>query len=92
MFGVILYSKINFNFFHFQLSLIDFYFYRYKDPRDQIPAMHKVIDIADRMNFTTGDKISFVWTKYFATWITDEVILHFVHHYLVHYIYETWAI
>lgn len=55
------------------MSYVDFYFKRYKDPRDQIFPMHQVRDIAEQINFTTGDKFATSWSIYFSTWITDEV-------------------
>nr|CAH7737017.1 unnamed protein product [Callosobruchus chinensis] len=57
-----------------KLSVIDFNFHRFENPRDQIPAMHKVRNVAEKANFTTGDREAIVWSKFFATWITDELI------------------
>ncbi|VEN62642.1 unnamed protein product [Callosobruchus maculatus] len=36
--------------------------------------MHKVRTVAEKANFTTGDREAIVWSKFFATWITDELI------------------
>lgn len=55
------------------MSIIDFHFHRFENPRDQIPAMHRIRNIAETGNFTTGDKFATTWSKHFATWITDEV-------------------
>ncbi|XP_018575154.1 protein patched homolog 1 isoform X2 [Anoplophora glabripennis] len=57
-----------------KMSIIDFHFHRFENPRDQIPAMHRVRDLAENANFTTGDKFATTWSKFFATWITDELI------------------
>lgn len=35
--------------------------------------MRKVSDLAERNNFTTGDRRSFVWSISFSAWIPDEV-------------------
>ncbi|XP_057666401.1 protein patched homolog 1-like isoform X1 [Diorhabda carinulata] len=57
-----------------KLSTINFFFRKSEQSSDQISAMHKVRTIAENMNFTTGDKFATVWSKFFATWITDELI------------------
>lgn len=57
-----------------KMSTIDFQFKNFNDPKKQIPAMHKVRDVVTHANFTTGDKFSTVWSKFFSTWITDELI------------------
>ncbi|KAG5871007.1 hypothetical protein JTB14_006974 [Gonioctena quinquepunctata] len=57
-----------------KLASIDFLFKMFKNPRDQIPAMHLVRDIAEKANFTTGERFATVWSKFFSTWITDELI------------------
>lgn len=56
------------------MSIIDFFFLRFKNPRDQIFPMHQVRDIAEKINFTTGDRFATTWSVFFSTWITDEVI------------------
>lgn len=55
------------------MSSIDFTVNKQNDPRDHIKPMHKLRAIAEKTNFTSGDKFSTVWSKYFAMWITDEV-------------------
>lgn len=55
------------------MSIIDFYFRRYFNPRDQIAPMHQVRDIAENINFTSGDKFATTWSVFFSMWITDEV-------------------
>ncbi|CAH0560340.1 unnamed protein product [Brassicogethes aeneus] len=57
-----------------QMSSIEFNFKHFTHPREFIPVMHQVRNIPNTSNFTTGDKFSTVWSKIFATWITDEVI------------------
>nr|XP_023011826.1 Niemann-Pick C1 protein-like [Leptinotarsa decemlineata] len=56
-----------------KLTSFDFHFKKFKNPRDQIPAMHRVREIAENANFTTGDRFATVWSQFFSTWITDEV-------------------
>jgi Niemann-Pick C1 protein len=58
----------------FQMSTVDFHFNQFKGPEEYLPAMHKVQQIAESCNFTTGDKFSTAWSKVFASWITDEVL------------------
>lgn len=55
------------------MSSIDFRFKYFPGPDQYLPAMHKVIGISKNANFTTGDKFATVWSKVFATWVTDEV-------------------
>ncbi|XP_060517935.1 protein patched homolog 3-like isoform X2 [Cylas formicarius] len=57
-----------------KMSTIDFRFKRFPEPEQQIKAMHRVRDIAENIEFTTGDRFATVWSKFFATWITDELI------------------
>lgn len=64
----------NFITFILQMSSIDFRLNRFSGPKEYLPAMHKTVNIAKRNNFTTGDKFATVWSKIFATWVTDEVI------------------
>ncbi|XP_044257240.1 protein patched homolog 1-like isoform X1 [Tribolium madens] len=56
------------------MSSIEFHFNQFRGPEEYLPAMHAVQDIAARSNFSTGDKFITVWSKVFATWITDELI------------------
>jgi Niemann-Pick C1 protein len=56
------------------MSTVDFHFNQFKGPEEYLPAMHKVQQIAESCNFTTGDKFSTAWSKVFASWITDELI------------------
>lgn len=56
------------------MSSIDFRFYYFTGPESYLPAMHKVQDIANEANFTTGDKFATAWSKIFASWVTDEII------------------
>lgn len=56
------------------MSSIDFHFNQFSGPEEYLPAMHTIQDLAVKSNFTTGDKFITVWSKVFATWITDEVI------------------
>jgi AraC-like DNA-binding protein len=56
------------------MSTVDFHFNQFKGPEEYLPAMHKVQQIAESCNFTTGDKFSTAWSKVFASWITDEVL------------------
>ncbi|CAG9766015.1 unnamed protein product [Ceutorhynchus assimilis] len=57
-----------------KMSSIDFNIKRFKDPRLQIAPMHMVQAVAENANFTSGDRFGTVWSKYFAMWITDELI------------------
>ncbi|XP_066250245.1 patched domain-containing protein 3-like [Euwallacea similis] len=57
-----------------KMSSIDFSIIKHKDPREQIIPMHQLRDIAENVNFTSGDKFATVWSKMFAMWITDELI------------------
>ncbi|KAH1013969.1 hypothetical protein HUJ04_002883 [Dendroctonus ponderosae] len=56
------------------MSSIDFNIKKFPDPRQQIVPMHRVQNVAENANFTTGDKFATVWSKFFAMWITDELI------------------
>lgn len=55
------------------MSLVTFKFNLLTGPPAQVSAMHKAIDIAKGVNFTTGDKFSTAWMPVFATWVTNEV-------------------
>ncbi|KAK5643298.1 hypothetical protein RI129_007143 [Pyrocoelia pectoralis] len=56
------------------MSSINFQLRHFDGPKEYLPAMHKAIDIAKNNNFTSGDKFATVWSKIFATWVTDELI------------------
>ncbi|KAL1497076.1 hypothetical protein ABEB36_008097 [Hypothenemus hampei] len=57
-----------------KMSSIDFYIRKQSDPRKHIVPMHKLQSVAENANFTSGDGFATVWSKYFAMWITDELI------------------
>lgn len=57
-----------------KMSSIDFNMKRFSDPRDHIKPMHQIQDVAENANFTTGDRFATTWSKFFAMWITDELI------------------
>ncbi|CAG9837321.1 unnamed protein product [Diabrotica balteata] len=57
-----------------KLSTIDFFFKKSSETQQQISAMYQVRGIAENINFTSGDRFATVWSKFFATWITDELI------------------
>lgn len=56
-----------------QLSIINFRFNIFDGPQQHLPAMRRIRGLADKSNFTTGDRISIAWSKIFSSWITDEV-------------------
>ncbi|KAF2904389.1 hypothetical protein ILUMI_01779 [Ignelater luminosus] len=56
------------------MSSIDFRLNRFSGPKEYLPAMHKTVNIAKQNHFTSGDKFATVWSKIFATWVTDELI------------------
>ncbi|KAF5282163.1 hypothetical protein FQR65_LT02860 [Abscondita terminalis] len=56
------------------MSSINFQLRRFKGPKEYLPAMHSVIDIAKNNNFSSGDGFATAWSKIFATWVTDELI------------------
>ncbi|XP_025830631.1 protein patched homolog 1 isoform X2 [Agrilus planipennis] len=55
-------------------SSVNFWFKRFSGSAEYLPVMHQLTDMANQANYTTGDRISIVWSKMFATWITDELI------------------
>ncbi|XP_050309697.1 protein patched homolog 1-like [Anthonomus grandis grandis] len=57
-----------------KMSSIDFNIKRFPDPRQHIVPMHRVMEVAEKANFTSGDRFATVWSKFFAMWITDELI------------------
>lgn len=57
------------------MSNIDFRFNHLSDKNVYVPLMHKVTNISKNSNFTTGDRFATVWSKIFASWTTDEVIM-----------------
>ncbi|XP_028144181.2 protein patched homolog 1 isoform X1 [Diabrotica virgifera virgifera] len=57
-----------------KLSTIDFFFKKSAETQQYISAMYQVRGIAENINFTSGDRFATVWSKFFATWITDELI------------------
>ncbi|XP_072390401.1 patched domain-containing protein 3-like [Diabrotica undecimpunctata] len=57
-----------------KFSTIDFFFKKSSETQQQISAMYQVRGIAENINFTSGDRFATVWSKFFATWITDELI------------------
>lgn len=57
------------------MTSIEFQFKQFSGPKEYLPAMHKAIDIAKNNNFTSGDGFATVWSKIFATWVTDEVCI-----------------
>ncbi|XP_044763216.1 protein patched homolog 1-like [Coccinella septempunctata] len=57
-----------------KMAYIAFNFPTFEGPSEYLPAMHKVREIAESANFTTGDRFCTTWSVVFATWVTDEVI------------------
>lgn len=57
-----------------KMSSIDFSLNIFPDPRQQIEPMHRIQAVAESANFTSGDQFATVWSKFFAMWITDELI------------------
>lgn len=55
------------------MSSVDFNVNKHDDPRDHIQPMHRLREVAEKANFTSGERFSTVWSKFFAMWITDEV-------------------
>ncbi|KAF7285020.1 hypothetical protein GWI33_012334 [Rhynchophorus ferrugineus] len=57
-----------------KMASIDFRMKKFPDPRQHIAPMHHVLNLAESANFTTGNKFVTAWSKFFAMWITDELI------------------
>lgn len=55
-------------------STMSFKFMKFSGPAEYIPAMNRVKDIVKSANITSGDGYRSVWSKVFASWVTDEVI------------------
>lgn len=56
------------------VSSIDFNFKLFNSSKIYIPVMHRLQDIVQNTNITTGDKFFTLWAKVFSFWTTDEVI------------------
>ncbi|KAK3928566.1 Patched domain-containing protein 3 [Frankliniella fusca] len=57
------------------VSYIEFHFKKFKDSPSSVIAMNKVKSMVLAANLTTGDQVAFAWSKAFANWVTDEIIL-----------------
>uniref|UniRef100_A0A1B0CNT4 Putative conserved plasma membrane protein n=1 Tax=Lutzomyia longipalpis TaxID=7200 RepID=A0A1B0CNT4_LUTLO len=57
-----------------KVSSFDFKFQKFFHRDQYVPAMRRVLEIAETANLTTGDKFATSWSKMFGNWITDEII------------------
>ncbi|CAB3239013.1 unnamed protein product [Arctia plantaginis] len=57
-----------------QASTMSFRFKKFLGPKEYLPAMNGVKNLVKSTNITTGDGYRSVWSKVFATWVTDEII------------------
>lgn len=55
-------------------STMSFIFKKFSGPKEYLPAMNSVKDLVKSTNITSGDGYRSVWSKVFATWVTDEII------------------
>uniref|UniRef100_A0A1Y1JZP0 SSD domain-containing protein n=1 Tax=Photinus pyralis TaxID=7054 RepID=A0A1Y1JZP0_PHOPY len=56
------------------MSSVNFRLRHFDGSKQYLPAMHRATEIAKNNNFTSGDRFATVWSKIFATWVTDELI------------------